>query len=192
LGKTRAEPATAARRRSDAVHNREAILAAALAALTESNEVSLNAIARRAGVANATLYRHFPTREGLVLEVYRHEVAQLVATADELLASQPAGEALRLWVARLARYATTKHGLADALRASASPGNALFEETYAPIVGALGRLLAAAEQSGAVRPGLDPDEVILLLAGLWELDPASDWKARAARLFELVFSGLRP
>jgi Transcriptional regulator len=70
------------RRRSDAAQNREAILAVALAALTESSEVSLNAIAKRAGVANATLYRHFPTRESLVLEVYRHEVRQLVSTAD--------------------------------------------------------------------------------------------------------------
>jgi len=40
---------------------------------------ALNAIAKRAGVANATLYRHFPTRESLVLEVYRHEVRQLVS-----------------------------------------------------------------------------------------------------------------
>src|SRR6202012_3116249 len=143
------------RRRSDAAQNREAILAVALAALTESSEVSLNAIAQRAGVANATLYRHFPTRESLVLEVYRHEVRQLAAAADQLLAEREPGDALRAWVARLAQYAMTKHGLADAMRAAASPGTALFEETYTPIVGALGRLLAAAEQAGFVRAGLD-------------------------------------
>ena len=57
-------------RRSDARRNREAILAAALEALTEAPDASLNAIARRAGVANATLYRHFPTREELVLAAY--------------------------------------------------------------------------------------------------------------------------
>src|SRR5690349_17526818 len=102
------------RRRSDAAQNREAILAVALAALTEPGEVSLNAIARRAGVANATLYRHFPTRESLVLEVYRHEVRQLAAAADQLLADREPGDALREWVARLAQYAMTKHGLAQA------------------------------------------------------------------------------
>ena len=184
--------ADARKRRSDAAQNREAILAVALAALTESSDVSLNAIAKRAGVANATLYRHFPTRESLVLEVYRHEVRQLVDTATRLLAEQEPGEALREWVARLAQYAMTKHGLADAIRAAASPGSELFEETYSPIVGALGKLLAAAEQAGAVRYGLDPDDVILALAGLWEIDPSTDWKARAARLYELVFTGLRP
>jgi AcrR family transcriptional regulator len=180
------------KRRSDGAQNREAILAVALAALTESGDVSLNAIAKRAGVANATLYRHFPTRENLVLEVYRHEVRQLVDAADQLLAEREPAEALREWVMRLARYAMTKHGLADAIRAAASPGSDLFEETYAPLVGALGRLLAAAGHAGAVRDGLDPDDVILALAGLWEIDPSTDWKARAARLYELVFTGLRP
>jgi inactivated superfamily I helicase len=85
----------------------------------------------------------------------------------------------------------TKHGLAQAIRAAASPGSALFEETYSPIVAALGKVLAAAEQAGVVRPGLDPDDVILALAGLWEIDPATDWKARAATLYELVFTGLK-
>jgi AcrR family transcriptional regulator len=61
-------------KRSDARRNRDAILAAALEALTESSDASLNAIAKRAGVANATLYRHFPTRERLVLATYQHEV----------------------------------------------------------------------------------------------------------------------
>ena len=86
----------------------------------------------------------------------------------------------------------TKHGLADAIRAAASPSSELFEQTYTPIVGALGRLLAAAEQDGAIRHGLDPDDVILALAGLWEIDPSTDWKARAGRLYELVFAGLGP
>ena len=46
--------AAARRQRADAAQNREAILAAALAALTESGDVSLNAIAKRAGIANSS------------------------------------------------------------------------------------------------------------------------------------------
>lgn len=179
------------RRRSDAAQNRELILAAATAALAESNQVSLNAIAKQAGVANATLYRHFATRERLVFEVYRQEVQQVVEAADRLLATRAPADALREWVQRLARYAMTKHGLADALRTATGPGTTLFAETYELIVAALGKLLTAAERAGVVRPGLDPDDVILALAGLWEIDPASDWKTRARRLYDLVFTGLK-
>src|ERR1700759_2699876 len=108
-------------KRSDARKNSDAILAAALVALTESPDASLNAIAKRAGVANATLYRHFPTRAELVLATYEREVATLVDAAAGLLRTQAPIDALRSWVARLARYAVTKHGLADALRKGATP-----------------------------------------------------------------------
>ncbi|RIJ71401.1 TetR/AcrR family transcriptional regulator [Nakamurella silvestris] len=179
------------RRRADAAENRRLILAAALDALNESSEASLNSIAARAGVANATLYRHFPTRESLVLEVYRFEVEQLVVGADEFLGSLDPAEALRAWVQRLAQYAMTKHGLAPVLRTATGPGTALFTQTYDQIVGALARLLDAAADSGAVRDGLNPDTVVLALAGLWEIDPNSDWRSTAAELYELVLLGLR-
>jgi AcrR family transcriptional regulator len=179
-------------KRSDARRNRDAILAVALQALTESPEASLNAIAKRAGVANATLYRNFPTREALVLATYELEVQGLVDAADVLLAEQPPIDALRSWVERLARYAVTKHGLADALRKASSPGSDLSStDTYESIVAALDRLLQANISAGTLRSGLDAQDVILALAGLWQLDPASDWRAQAQRVYELVLGGLR-
>jgi AcrR family transcriptional regulator len=179
--------------RSDARRNRDAILVAALEALSESSEVSLNAIARRAGVANATLYRHFPSREKLVLATYEHEVGEVVDAADVLLHEQAPLDALRSWVARLARYAVTKHGLADALRKAASPGSDLSStDTYTAIVAALDRLLQANIAAGTLRPDLDAEDVILALAGLWQLDPASDWNAQAQRVYAIVLGGLQP
>ena len=179
-------------KRSDAVRNRDAILAAALDALTESPDASLNAIAKRAGVANATLYRHFPTREQLVLATYEQEVRNLVDAADVLLQERAPIDALRTWVERLARYAVTKHGLADALRKATSPGSDLSStDTYESIVAALDRLLLANISAGTLRPGLDADDVILALAGLWQLDPAGDWKAQAQRIYDIVLGGLQ-
>jgi len=179
-------------RRSDARRNRDAILAAALEALTEFPGASLNGIARRAGVANATLYRHFPSREDLVLATYEHEVGQVVDAADVLLRERAPLDALRSWVARLARYAVTKHGLADALRKAASPGSDLSStDTYTAIVAALDRLLQANIAAGTLRPGLDAEDVILALAGLWQLDPASDWSAQAQRIYDIVLGGLQ-
>jgi AcrR family transcriptional regulator len=183
-------PSRGPRPRADAALNREAILAAALAALAESADASLNSIAKRAGVANATLYRHFPTRESLILAVYRQEVAQVVEAAELLLAEQTPVDALANWVERLAQYAMTKHGLAEALRA-ATGSDPLFSETYDSIVGALNRLLVAAQDAGQIRKGLDPNDVILALAGLWEIDPRSDWRAKAQQLYSIVFTGLR-
>jgi AcrR family transcriptional regulator len=179
-------------RRSDARRNREVILAAALEALTESPDTSLNAIARRARVANATLYRHFPTREELVLATYRQEVRKVVDAAGQLLEKQAPIDALRSWVERLAGYAVTKHGLGDALRKATSPGRDLSStDTYTAIVAALDRLLQANISAGTLRPGLAPDDVILALAGLWQLDPAGDWRAQARRLYDIVLSGLQ-
>jgi AcrR family transcriptional regulator len=178
-------------RRSDARRNREAILAAALGALTDSPDASLNAIAKRAGVANATLYRHFPTREALVLATYQHEVRKLVDAAGLLLHEQAPIDALRGWVERLARYAVTKHGLADALRKATSPGSELSADTYGAIVAALDRLLQANIRAGTLRPDLDAEDVILALAGLWQLDPASDWRAQAQRVYDIVLGGLQ-
>ena len=40
--------------------------------------------------------------------------------------------------------------------------------------------------------GCDADDTILALAGLWQLDPTSDWRGRAMRLYRLVIDGLRP
>src|ERR1700753_1102313 len=101
--------------RSDARRNRDAILVAALEALTESPDTSLNAIAKRAGVANATLYRHFPTREALVLATYEHEVQGLVEAAGALLEQEAPRDAMSHWVERLAGYAVTTHRPAHAL-----------------------------------------------------------------------------
>jgi AcrR family transcriptional regulator len=179
-------------KRSDARRNRDAILAAALDALTEAPDASLNAIAKRAGVGNATLYRHFPTREELVLATYQREVQKLVEAAGLLLQEQPPVDALRGWVERLASYAVTKHGLADALRKATTPGSDLYStETFSAIVAALDRLLQANISAGTLRPGLDPDDVILALAGLWQLDPAGDWRAQAQRVYDIVLSGLQ-
>jgi AcrR family transcriptional regulator len=178
--------------RSDARRNRDAIVAAALEALTESPDASLNAIAKRAGVGNATLYRHFQTREELVLAVYQQEVRNLVQSADSLLREQAPIDALRSWVERLARYAVTKHGLADALRKASAPGSDLSSsETYSAIVAALDRLLQANIAAGALRPDLNAEDVILALAGLWQLDPTGDWSGQAQRIYGIVLAGLQ-
>ncbi|MFI5606394.1 TetR/AcrR family transcriptional regulator [Amycolatopsis sp. NPDC051903] len=180
-----------AERRADAVQNRERILAVALEAFTESPDASLNSIAKRAGVGAGTLYRHFPNRDALVLEVYRYEVRQVAAAAPRLLASQPPLAALREWLDHLAHYGTTKAGLGEALYTATTTHEGLAAETYEPVIGALRLLLEANEAAGTVRPGLDPDDVLLITGFLWRIDPKSDWRTRASRMLDLLVDGLR-
>jgi AcrR family transcriptional regulator len=144
----------------------------------------------RPAVGIATLYRHFPSREVLVLAVYRYEVQQLVDAAPVLLESRPPIIALREWMNRLAHYGVTKAGLADALSTATTSHDGLAAEAYGPVIGALSMLLHANEQAGTIRAGLDPDDVLLIMGFRWRIDPNSDWRSRADRLLDLLMAGL--
>ncbi|MER5946900.1 TetR/AcrR family transcriptional regulator [Streptomyces sp. NPDC001904] len=177
--------------RSDAQRNRERILEVALTELTRSADAPLSAIAKKAGVGQGTFYRNFPSREALVLEVYRYEVQQVADTAAQLLCTRPPEVALREWMDRLAQYAMAKAGLANALReATAAPG-AFKSIAHGLLTDAVTLLLAANEEAGTIRPGVSTDDFMLAIAGLWQIDPRGDWQSRAGRLLDLVTDGLR-
>jgi AcrR family transcriptional regulator len=175
--------------RADAQLNRQRILGVAHDALAESGDASLNSIAKRAGVGAGTLYRHFPTREALILAVYQHDVQGLVESVPALLSEHPPLEALRLWFEELAGYVKIKHGLGDALHAATAED--IVSETYGPVTNAIGQLLRAGEDAGSVRPGLDPGDVLLLMGFLWRTGPGEQGKAQAGRLLDLVIDSLR-
>jgi AcrR family transcriptional regulator len=66
--------------RADAQRNRRRVLEAVLASAGELNELSLDELARRAGVGRSTLFRHFPTREALLLAA----TAQAIEEGQEM------------------------------------------------------------------------------------------------------------
>jgi AcrR family transcriptional regulator len=177
--------------RSDAQRNRERILEVALTELTRSTDVPLSTIAKKAGVGQGTFYRNFPSREALVLEVYRHEMQQVADAAAELLQTRAPDRALREWMDRLAQYAMAKAGLADAIRKATSAPGSPAKPGHGPVSEAVELLLRANEEAGTIRSGVTPDDFILAIAGLWQIDPRGDWQARAGRLLDLVMDGLR-
>jgi AcrR family transcriptional regulator len=180
----------AAPQRSDALKNREAILQVAHDALAESPNASLNSIAKRAGVGPGTLYRHFPTREALLLEVHQHDVKRLVASVPDVLAAHAPLDALRQWFTTLASYVRIKHGLGDALHSAAA--QEAVSASWPPVTAAVGQLLDACERAGEVRPGIDPVDVIMLLSCLWRTPDTPEGSAQAQRLLELAIDGFRP
>ena len=122
-----------------------------------------------------------------MLAVYRLDVARIVDSVPELLAQLPPLEALRRWTTELVNAMRMKHGLGDAL----SPGSrqAVTEESYEPVIGAIGRMLDAGTSDGTIRADADPADFLLLTAALWRA-PAGD-QDRSGRMLSLVLDGLR-
>ncbi|WP_394425701.1 TetR/AcrR family transcriptional regulator [Streptomyces sp. SGAir0957] len=176
--------------RSDAQRNREAILRVAHEVLAESPDASLNSIAKRTGIGPGTLYRHFPTREALILEVHRHDVDRLVASVPGLLASHPPLDAFRTWFTTLAAYIRIKHGLGEAMHSAAA--QEVISSSWPPVTAAVAELLRACAQAGEMREGIDPVDVIMLMSCLWRTADTPDGQAQADRLMELAIHGFRP
>ncbi|MFE2477631.1 TetR family transcriptional regulator [Streptomyces sp. NPDC059389] len=178
--------------RADARRNRDKILAAAVRVFTEEGlDAHLERIAREAGVGTATLYRNFPTREALVEEAYRNEVARLRDVVPELLAAQPPYEALRAWTRLFMDYATAKLGMADALRAIAASGSNPYAHSHDMIRTAITELMDACAGAGAIRTDIGPTDMFAALAGIALTSAAPDQREQAERLLDLTLDGLR-
>jgi AcrR family transcriptional regulator len=179
---------TTANLRADAARNRQKLIEAAGDAFSESGtDVSLEAIAKRAGVGIGTLYRHFPTREALVEAVYRNEVAQVSAAAEELLAEHPADIALAEWMKRFAAYMVAKRGMADALQSVVQSNSALFAESKAQLNGAIAALVDAGKAAGTIRADANADDVLRAMSVCKTIDDPE----QAARVLGLIVDGLR-
>ena len=176
--------------RKDAVENRARIIEVARREIAESGttELRLNAIAKQAGVGQGTLYRHFPTREALLAEVYRQEVDELVALAPRLLEAAEPVDALAQWFDRVAEYARVKRGVLAAVEASV--WRELTDHSLGPIGDAITVLLDAGKAAGQIRDDADAGDVILLIGYLSRLDE-DEWDRRAHRPLHIVLDGLR-
>jgi len=174
--------------RADARRNRERILRAARELVHEPGELRLNAVAKACGIGQGTLYRHFPTREDLLAEVYRREVDDLVAAAPDLLAARPPLEALAAWFDRVAAYARVKRDVFAAVEAAT--WRDLAAHSLGPIGEAVEVLLAAGRSDGSIRVDAEARDVIVLISWLSRLDD-TELDARGPRLLSIIVDGLR-
>lgn len=176
--------------RADAQRNRAHIVEVAAAVFDENSRASLNDVVKRAGVGPGTLYRHFPTREQLVLAVYRHDIEVLCETVQKRLARHKDDPltAFREWFDTLGGYIRIKHGLGDALDTAVA--QQLLNDTYPPVLDAISVLLDACEKAGAVRENLDPSDVLLVFGAVWRVPDTPDGRKQAKRVTDLIVSGL--
>jgi AcrR family transcriptional regulator len=178
--------------RVDAQRNRSATLAAAEAAYAEHGvEVSLNEIARRADIGNATLYRHFATKEALLSEVYAGHLERYCAIAEEAAHAEDPVVALRDCVLATCALQATNRGLADLL-AALRPLSPHVEQLRARHHRAITRIFQRAVRTGRVRIDASPADLAVLLianAGLVHRT-ADDAPRSSARLAALWAAGV--
>ena len=153
--------------------------------------MSLEEIARRAGVGIGTLYRHFPTREAVVEAVYRREVEKLAQAVPQLLQNSPAGEALHQWMHLFVDYIATKRIIAPSLAAVAARTSNLHSTSVELITGAISTLVKRAIAGGDVRKDTDPSDLLRALIGVSYSNPDAGWEASARRLIDILMDGLR-
>jgi AcrR family transcriptional regulator len=178
--------------RSDARRNRTLLLEAAVRAFSLSGpEAPLDGIAKDAGVGIGTLYRHFPTREALIEEAYRNELARLCDAASELLGMGPADEAMRTWMDRYADYMATKRGMADALKAVIASGGNPYAQSRDRLIGAISRLLEAGSSAGSLRSDVSALDVLTSLNGITLAAGDPTQREQAGRMLDLLMDGLR-
>ncbi|GAB3954996.1 hypothetical protein GCM10029976_098510 [Kribbella albertanoniae] len=154
-------PASTGPRRADAVANRAKVVAAARTAFAaEGLSVSLDEIARRAGVGAGTVHRHFRTKAELVDAVLAAAVEDLVVAANSYAGSDDPGGALREFLVRLVTEGAAAHELAARLQADAGK----VEGSVAELDRALGLLLSRARAAGAVGPDLNERDLAAIVA----------------------------
>jgi AcrR family transcriptional regulator len=137
-----------------------------------------------------TVYRHFPQRSDLIVAVFQSNVDACADAAPALAKEHPPITALSLWMERYVDFIGTKLGLSKALYSGDPAYKALpgyFSKRLRP---ALTTLLDAAVEVKAVRPGTDPDDLLVAVANLCSAGYGRD-PQHARRMVKLLVDGLR-
>ncbi|WP_436844838.1 TetR/AcrR family transcriptional regulator [Streptomyces roseoverticillatus] len=154
------------RLRADALRNRERIIAAAREALVEYGaESSLDEIARRAGVGNATLYRHFADRRELIHHVTLHVMARLAEQAETARAEEPdAFRSLRRFVHAAADERVG--ALCTLLEEGMDPGHPELVAARDRLDGQIEQIMADARASGQLRDDIAVGDLMVAVTQL--------------------------
>ena len=176
--------------RADARRNRERVLMAARTVFAEhGREAQMDDVARRAGVGVGTVYRHFPTKEALVNALALDLFHGLIKAARDALEIEDP-------------WAAFTHALWEGghLLASDRAFTEIASQTEMPITPELaaelnhvfGRLIARAQEAGALRSDLVLDDIAMFMCGIGAATAKPHccpeaWK----RHLEIVIDGLR-
>jgi AcrR family transcriptional regulator len=177
--------------RADAARNRRLLIEAACVAFTERGvTASLDDVARAAGVGAGTLYRHFPTRDDLVLALIDDGLRDLADLGARLLTDADPVTALVTWLAAFVRQGGLYEGLAGTL--ADRPTGDHDDDSSCTAAYVAGRaLVTRAVALGVLRADVDPGDVLDMATAIAWLDGRPGRPdGQAARLVTLLTRGL--
>ncbi|MEV0329376.1 helix-turn-helix domain-containing protein [Micromonospora echinospora] len=178
--------------RADSARVRARMLAAARDRMAAGGlDLSMNAVAKAAGVGVGTVYRHFPTRQALLEALAAQSLETLVATAVAAAREPDVGTGLAALLRAGLRIQLSDPALAEVLAAV----DAVCAETLdlsRDLAAAIATLLDRARTEGAIRPDLTADDLRRLLCGLQHAVRIGATDDDADRYLDILLAGLRP
>lgn len=184
--------ATPPPQRADARRNRQRLIDAATTVFArEGANAPLDRIARTAGIGNATMYRHFPSREALLEAVLHDAYREMTELAAQLAEVTPALTAVEQWLRAFIGYTQSYLYLPEPLR------DALYDESSALFASCrtmrevAGHLVERAQQAGELRPDIDIFDLCVQANGIAWATQLSQDEAQGSRMLDMLINGLR-
>ncbi len=183
--------------RADARDNRARILTAARSAFESLGpQANLREIARRAGVSQGTVHRHFPTKEALFSAIITDRLRELAALARQLRADREPGEAFIAFLTETVEHARHNRSLASAFEEAGfeeSGGTQEMQAAGQEMSAELALLLSRAQGEGTIRADIDLTDLHAIAGAILAMDahPAASGADRSRRV-AIVLDGLRP
>ncbi|MGO8059927.1 MULTISPECIES: TetR/AcrR family transcriptional regulator [Rhizobium/Agrobacterium group] len=177
--------------RADARRNRDAILRAAQEVFqTDGVLASLDGIALRAGVGNATLYRNFPAREDLLAAVMTSDLDEAIEKS-RTLGDIPPRQALSEWLVWLSWRLRIWHDLPQCIAQARDEQGSSLGPTVSLLEDMTGALLARAQAAGVAVASVGARDVFELATALsWAIDRFRDKEDAARTRVEIATAGL--
>lgn len=181
------------RPRKDQLRNREALLTAAREEFAiHGVDAPLDAIARRARLGNATLYRHFPNRLALITEILRLNLQRSASVISEASQQATGWDGLVEYLSWHFGEQLDNAAYMSALRAVPAGRDTAIDAMRDQTVAALEKLISRAKAEGVMRADRWIEDIFLALALNEALANAGyrDLRSASLRFLELTLSAL--
>lgn len=178
--------------RADAVRNRRRVLDAARECFAESGlDAQIDEIAALARLGVGTVYRHYPTKDALIVALADDRFERLAELARESLAEDDAWEGFAGFMYRSAELQAADRALSELMASRSEVMSAAAEKSG--LFGLVTRLVERAQRDGTLRRDADPLDVPTLICGLGRVTGVGPTPTRSSwkRFLAIVLDGLR-